>query len=59
MTHYKLIEFLSVFRMSSLPAQTQSTPYWKLSGDGSGPSYQQTFVGSLLNAKIFSRLRFV
>jgi len=42
MNHYKSVEFLSIFRMSSPPAQTQSppaetqsSPFWKLSGDGS------------------------
>jgi len=33
--HYKSVEILSNFRMSSLLAQIQ-TPYSKLSGDGSG-----------------------
>jgi len=45
MTHYEAVEFLSIFRMSSAPAQTQSPtassqkredPYWKLCGDCSG-----------------------
>jgi len=42
MKHYKLVEFLSIFRVSSPPAQTLSppqkrkAPYGKLSGDGSG-----------------------
>ena len=41
MKHYKSVEFLSIFSMSSHPAQMQSppqkrkAPYWKLSGDGS------------------------
>jgi len=44
MKHYKSVEFLSNFRVSSPPAQTQrppqkrKAPYWKLSGDGSVPT---------------------
>jgi len=34
MKHYKSVEFLSIFRMSSLPAQMQS-PHWRLSGEDS------------------------
>ena len=34
MKHYKSVEFLSIFRMSS-PPHKRKTPYWKLSGDGS------------------------
>jgi len=35
MKHYKSVKFLSIFRMSSPLAETQSPPYWNLSGDGS------------------------
>ena len=34
MKHYKSVEFLSIFKMSS-PPHKRKTPYWKLSGDGS------------------------
>jgi len=34
MKNYKSVEFLSIFKMSSSPAETQSPPYWKRSGDG-------------------------
>jgi len=41
MKHYKQIEILSIFRVSSpphkpkAPPQKCKAPYWKLSGDGS------------------------
>ena len=43
--HYKSVEFLSIFRMSSPPAQMQSAPasripYWKFSGDGAAYIWQ-------------------
>jgi len=42
MKHYKSVEFLSIFRMSSPRTNSKphhrnaKPPYWKLSGDGSG-----------------------
>jgi len=42
--HYKSVEFLSIFRISSPPAQTQSPPYWKLSSDGFESAAYSSFV---------------
>jgi len=36
MKHYKSVELLSNFRLSSPPWTNVKLPYWKLSGDGSG-----------------------
>jgi len=50
MAHDKSVEFLSIFRMSSPPAQTQSSrnnampSYLKLSGDGSGLGFSVDVV---------------
>jgi len=49
MKHYKSVEFLSIFRMSSLPHKPKArppkrkTPYWKHSCDGSDPNGDQRF----------------
>ena len=49
MKHYKAVEFLSIFGVSSPPEQTQSptaetqTPYWKLSGNGSALTKGQNY----------------
>jgi len=37
MKHYKSVEFLSNFRLSS-PWRNVKPLYWRFSGDGSGPS---------------------
>jgi len=42
--HYKLVEFLSIFRISSPPALTQSSPHWKISSDGSESAAYSSFV---------------
>jgi len=37
MKHYKSVDFFSNFRMSSRLYRCKS-PYWRLAGDGSGPT---------------------
>jgi len=43
MKHYKSMEFLLIFRMSS-PPQKHKVPYWKLSSDGSATFLYITFT---------------
>jgi len=43
MKHYKPVEFLLIFRMSS-PPHKRKAPYWKLCSDGSEPATYSSFA---------------
>jgi len=44
MEHYKSVELLPIFKMSSPPPQKRKTPYWKLSRDLSGLNIMQRYI---------------
>jgi len=44
MKHYKSVEFLSIFRMSSPPRTNTKCPYLKLSSNGSETADYSSFV---------------